>query len=128
MNLQNGYKVIYEKVADGARTFFADKLDGSAADMIGSPIKIGQYKLIYEKDGQLYGSTSGVPAIGDDCFDDFDKVFKKATAGKEETSNGTNNTESGKEPDKESTKDEGESEMDAGPSYDLPAFDEEDEE
>ena len=84
MNLQNGYKVIYEKIADGERTFFADKLDGTSAVQIGEAIKIGQYKLVYEKDGQIYGSVSGVPAIGDHCFTEFDEVFK-ATVVKPET-------------------------------------------
>ena len=76
MNLQNGYKVIYEKIADGERTFFADKLDGTVAAQIGNAIKIGQYKLVYEKGGQIYGSTSGIPAAGDHCFEEFDQVFK----------------------------------------------------
>ena len=78
MNLQNGYKVIFEKIADGERTFFADKLDGTAAVQIGDAVKIGQYKLVYEKDGQIYGSVSGVPASDDHCFADFDIVFKTA--------------------------------------------------
>ena len=38
MNLQNGYKVIYEEIVDGKRTFFADKLDGSDADKLNAAV------------------------------------------------------------------------------------------
>jgi hypothetical protein len=78
MKLQNGYKVIYEKIADGKRTFFADKMDGTGADQLNdTPFEIGEYKLIYQnnEDGKFYGSTSGIPAAGDHCFSEFDKVF-----------------------------------------------------
>lgn len=75
MNLQNGYKVIYEKIADGERTFFADKMDGTEATKINeTPFKIGEYKLIFEKDGLIYGSTSGKVEDGE-CLKDFNKVF-----------------------------------------------------
>jgi hypothetical protein len=80
MNLQNGYKVIYEKIADGNRTFYATKnveCNPAVDDKI-VEAKIGQYKLIYEKDGCFYGSESGIPAEGDHCFSEFDKVFKVA--------------------------------------------------
>lgn len=78
MNLQNGYKVIYEKIADGERTFFADKMDGTEATKINeTPFKIGEYKLVFEKDGQIYGSKSGKPEDGK-CLADFDKVFAEA--------------------------------------------------
>ena len=80
MNLQNGYKVIYEKIADGNRTFYATKnveCNPAVDDKI-VEAKIGQYKLIYEKDGCFYGSESGIPAEGDHCFSEFDKVFKIA--------------------------------------------------
>ena len=79
MNLKNGYKILYAEAASGWRTFFADKLDGTAADQIGDAIKIGKYKLVYEKDGKFYGSTSGMPTKGDDCFEAFDRIFKEAT-------------------------------------------------
>ena len=80
MNLQNGYKVIYEKAADGKRTFYATKnvvCDPAVDDKI-VEATIGEYKLIYEKAGQFYGSISGIPAEGDYCFTEFDKVFKIA--------------------------------------------------
>jgi hypothetical protein len=76
MNLQNGYKVIYEKAADGKRTFYASKTGLFADAEVITEATIGEYKLIYEKDGQFYGSTTGIPAEGDHCFDAFDKVFK----------------------------------------------------
>ena len=78
MKLQNGYKVIYEKAADGKRTFYASKSGIFAdADKIAEAV-IGQYKLIYEKAGKIYGSESGVPADGDYYFADFAKVFEVA--------------------------------------------------
>ena len=74
MDLQNGYKVLYEKIANGERTFFADKLDGTAATQIGDAIKIGKYKLVYEKDGQIYGSETGNVKDGA-CLEAFNEVF-----------------------------------------------------
>ena len=77
MNLQNGYKVIYEKIANGTRTFYATKnavCDPTVDDKI-IEAAIGEYKLIYEKDGRFYGSLAGIPAEGDYCFKGFDKVF-----------------------------------------------------
>jgi hypothetical protein len=78
MNLQNGYKVIYEKAADGKRTFYASKTGVFADAEKILEATIGEYKLIYEKNGQFYGSTTGIPAEGDYCFVEFDKVFKEA--------------------------------------------------
>jgi hypothetical protein len=76
MNLQNGYKVLYEKVADGKRTFFASKSGTFAdAEQIGEAIEIGKYKLIYEKNGKIYCSESGVPADTDQPTEAFDKIF-----------------------------------------------------
>ena len=80
MNLQNGYKVIYEKAADGKRTFYATKnvvCDPTIDDKI-VEAEIGKYKLIYEKAGRFYGSETGIPAESDYCFEGFDKVFKAA--------------------------------------------------
>ena len=75
MNLQNGYKVIYEKAADGKRTFYASKTGVFADAEKILEATIGEYKLIYEKAGQFYGSTTGIPAEGDHCFTEFNKVF-----------------------------------------------------
>ena len=80
MNLQNGYKVIYEKIADGVRTFYATK-NAKCDPQVDTKLveaEIGKYKLIYEKAGQFYGSVSGIPAEGDFCFEGFDEVFKAA--------------------------------------------------
>ena len=82
MNLQNGYKVIYEKAADGERTFYASK-SGTFADVeqIGEAIKIGKYKLIYEKNGKIYCSENNVPKFNengepaDTTIEGFDKIF-----------------------------------------------------
>ena len=78
MILQNGYKVIYEKIADDTRTFYATKnvTCDPTVDTKLVEAKIGEYKLIYEKDGRFYGSATGIPAEGDYCFEGFDKVFK----------------------------------------------------
>jgi hypothetical protein len=77
MNLQNGYKVIYEKAADGKRTFYASKTGIFAnAEQIGEAVEIGKYKLIYEKNGQLYGSTTGTPSDEDKEFTAFKKVVE----------------------------------------------------
>ena len=86
MNLQNGYKVLYEKTADGKRTFYASKtgfptiIDDAIIDDKIAETVIGQYKLIYEKDGQFYGSETGLPTADDHCFTEFDKIFKVADA------------------------------------------------
>ena len=77
MNLQNGYKVIYEKVADNKRAIYASKTGAFADAEKILEVAMGEYKLIYEKNGQIYGSTTGIPAEGDYCFEDFNKVFKE---------------------------------------------------
>ena len=78
MNLQNGYKVIYEKAADGKRTFYASKTGLFADAELITEATIGEYSLIYEKDGRFYGSATGIPTEQDHCFEAFDKVFKEA--------------------------------------------------
>lgn len=85
MNLQNGYKVVYEKAADGKRTFYASKTGFFADAEVITEAEIGKYKLIYEKAGRFYGSESGVPSEDDYCFDAFDKIFvAKETSEKSE--------------------------------------------
>lgn len=76
MNLQNGYKVIYEKAADGKRTFYASKTGLFKDAEVIAEATIGEYKLIYEKNGMFYGSTTGIPAEGDYCFEEFRAVFE----------------------------------------------------
>ncbi len=75
MNLQNGYKVIYEKAADGKRTFLASKTGVFADAEVIAELEMSKYKLIYEKNGKIYCSESGVPSGNDQCFKDFDKAF-----------------------------------------------------
>ena len=79
MDLQNGYKVIYEEIANGKRTFFADKLDGTAATKLKNvdgteTFNIGEYKLVFEKDGGIFGSTTGKVDDGK-RITAFDTVF-----------------------------------------------------
>jgi hypothetical protein len=76
MDLKNGYKVIYEKAADKKRAFYASKTGlFEDAELISDEIAIGGYKLIYEKKGKFYGSTTGFPAEEDACLTFLDKVF-----------------------------------------------------
>ena len=102
MKLQNGYKVIYEKIADGERTFFADKLDGNGAKQLentdGTVFEIGKYKLVFEKDGHIYGSETGNIEDGIH-FDAFDEVLVEAEANGEEGSD--ESTQTTVEPDNE---------------------------
>ena len=124
MNLQNGYKVIYEKAADGKRTFYASKTGVFAdAEKIAEAV-IGQYKLIYEKAGKFYGSETGIPAEGDYCFTEFDKVFKAAEEDANDDEIVTPNAFEG-EDDNSSESTEG---TETDPTFDLPTFEEEDEE
>lgn len=75
MDLKNGYKVIYDIAKDDERTFYASKTGVFAdAEQI-TTTSIGEYKLVYEKNGMLYGSTTGIPASTDYCFEAFNKVF-----------------------------------------------------
>lgn len=94
MTLQNGYKVLYDTAADGKRTFYASKTGlFKDADIIAEAI-IGEYKLVYEKDGNFYGSTTGIPAEGDHCFEEFRAVFEEGySAEVEEDESEENNTE-----------------------------------
>ena len=86
MNLQNGYKVLYEKVSDGKRTFFASKSGNFVdAEQIGEAIEIGKYKLVYEKDGKIYCSESGTPDLtADVAMEAFDEIFAEADENEEE--------------------------------------------
>jgi hypothetical protein len=75
MNLQNGYKVIYAEAANGIRTFKASKSGLFADAEVIAELEIGKYKLIYEKNGKIYCSESGIPAENDQPTNAFDKVF-----------------------------------------------------
>ena len=117
MNLQNGYKVIYEKTADGKRTFYATKNATCNPEVDDKIVEatIGTYKLIYEKNGSFYGSTTGIPADGDHCFTEFDQVFKVA-----EENEAKDEVVMTPVVPEEGTED--------GPSYDLPTYEEGEEE
>ena len=80
MNLQNDYKVLYEKAADGKRTFYASKTGIFADAEVIAEATIGEYKLIYEKADKIYGSTSGIPADNDYCFEAFNAVFSETAS------------------------------------------------
>ncbi len=76
MNLQNGYKVIYEKASNGEHVFSASKTGLFAdAEELGRLVE-GEYKLIYEKDGQLFYSTTGIPSAEDEEFTAFKKAIE----------------------------------------------------
>ena len=93
MNLKNGYKALYEIIEDrgdsGKYRIFKASKSGTFTDTEKAPTlleaKIGTYKLVYEKDGKIYGSTTSIPNITessvntDFCFSDepgFDEVFE----------------------------------------------------
>lgn len=80
MNLQNGYKVIYDKAANGEHVFCASKTGVFAdAEELGR-LAVGEYKLIYEKNGQLYCSATGTPSDEDKEFTAFKKVVENGYA------------------------------------------------
>lgn len=80
MDLKNGYKVIYDVAKAGKRNFYASKTGVFAdAEPIAEGINIGDYKLIYEKNGMFYGSTERFPTENDYCFEEFNKVFVEET-------------------------------------------------
>jgi hypothetical protein len=64
MDLKNGYKVIYEKAADGNRTMYAAEStkyptrneDGTIADAVLASFVDADFKgkTVYEKDGKFY--------------------------------------------------------------------------
>ena len=75
MNLKNDYKVLYAEAADGIRTFKASKTGAFADAEVIAEFEIGKYKLIYENNGKIYCSETGVPSDADECIDAFDKLF-----------------------------------------------------
>lgn len=91
MNLQNGYKVIYEKALDGKRTFYAsktNKCDPTVDTQLGDVFTDADYagKIIYEYKGNFYVSTGKTPAYDengvptDERLSAFDEVLIKAEA------------------------------------------------
>lgn len=112
MNLQNGYKTVYEKVEEDKRVFYASKtgLFKDAEEI--AKIDLGQYKLVYEANGKICGSISGIPNKDKDItFDEFEKIFvaaeildedKDAEIGEtDSTEEDTDSTETNEETDPE---------------------------
>lgn len=91
MKLQNGYKLVYERAADGKRAFYASKTGYPTEN----DLELGSFvdedfigKIIYEYEGKFYVSAGNVPAYDDNgvptdalLFDDdkFNEVFVAAT-------------------------------------------------
>ena len=66
MNLQNGFKVVYEKAAEGKRTFYATKTglcNPEIDTQLGDTLVDADYKgkMIYEHKGNFYVSTGKTP-------------------------------------------------------------------
>lgn len=80
MKLQNGYKAIFDKAADGKHTIYASKTGlFKDAEEIGT-FEADQYNLIYEKQGKLYHSPTGIPADSDVAIAELDKLFAEQAA------------------------------------------------
>ena len=72
MNLKNGYKVMYEVIEDGKRTFLASKTGVFADAKEIDSFAFGSYKTVYQTTEGLFGRT----ADGNDIrLEAFDKVF-----------------------------------------------------
>lgn len=87
MKLQNGYKLVYERVADGKRAFYASKTgyptekDHELGSFVDEDFR---GKIIYEYEGKFYVSAGNVPAYDDNGIptdaplfndEDFNEVF-----------------------------------------------------
>ena len=86
MNLQNGYKLIYEKAAEGKRTFYASKSNVPTAEDVEIASFIDaeyQGKIIYEYKGKFYVSTKNAPMYDENgeptgtSIEAFDKILIK---------------------------------------------------
>ena len=76
MDLKNGYKVLYEVIEDkgdsGKFRIFKASATGTLADAVEIlKAKMGTYKLVYEKNGKIYGSTSTIPSNTEQAQNDF---------------------------------------------------------
>lgn len=119
MKLQNGYKVVYEKAADGKRTFYASKTgvcDPKVDTKLGDTFVDTDYagKVIYEYKGSFYASKGSTPAYDengvptDDRLSAFDTVFVEAS--QTPASASLDETEPENEPEAEPSNEPGETE------------------
>ena len=100
MNYKNGYKVVYEIVADGKKTFYASKSavypnrneNGAIIDDVVAEFDYAEFtgKTIYEYKGEFYVSEGALPAYNEDGtpkdskIDGFEKLFVEETPATEE--------------------------------------------
>ena len=84
MNLNNGYKVLYDAVDGTERVITASKTGTpEGADEI-LCVAMGEYKLIYQDaEHKIRGSVTGIPAADDKVFTEFDEVFVETTSEEE---------------------------------------------
>lgn len=113
MELKNGYKVLYDVAANGEHIFSASKTGVFADAEEIAKLAAGEYKLVYEKNGSIYGSKTGVPTEDDSRFTEFDKIF---TADADEPAV------------EDETENESVENTEDGPTVELPTFEEEEEE
>lgn len=68
MKLENGYKLIYEVIENGTRSFKASKTGVPAEnDYVLMTCEIGANKLVYENNGKFYGTGAKfVPTYNED--------------------------------------------------------------
>ena len=132
MNYKNGYKVVYEIAEDGKRTFYATKSNsyptrdeaGNIVDTILASFNDADFagKTIYEYAGEFYVSTNALPEYNDDGtpkdskIEGFEQIFVEESDSSVEDDS-ANTTESIEE-----------STENAGPTFDLPTLEEEEEE
>ena len=80
MKLQNEYKILYEKITKDSKIGFASKKlqwdnTNSKVTLFANDeeVHLTNYKLIYEKDGYVYGSTSSLPSDTDVMISGLDE-------------------------------------------------------
>jgi hypothetical protein len=90
MNLQNGYKVIYEKAVGGTRTFYASKSasypNANDAELATFNDEEFRGKVVYEHNGKIYVSKGATPVFDengeptDEAMAEFDSVIIESDA------------------------------------------------
>lgn len=101
MNLKNGYKLIYEKAADGKRTFYASKSNYPTSE----DVKLASFadadyrgKVIYEHNGKFYISAGRIPAY-DENGNPVDTVIESLVNVFEETGDADDEADEESEPE-----------------------------